>query len=129
MMESGKTDVRKLQKISVLFFRLAWIGGIVGFCLLLAIPIIVGVVGAFRPEMQEMNFLIPCFALLGIYFMINMSIKSAIDCVIEVIGVKRKELTRRNGLEQAFVYFVFTLSFLLGVYWIVRELVKYVETG
>ena len=124
-----KIDVDNLQKASLFFFRLAWIGGVVGFCLLLAIPVIVGVVGAFRPEIREVKVLIPCFLILMFYFMVNMSIKSAIDCLRELIGVLRKKLTKRMGLEQAFVYLVFTLFFWWGIYWIVRELVKYLETG
>ncbi|MHC4889818.1 MAG: hypothetical protein ACYTEO_10210 [Planctomycetota bacterium] len=82
------TDATKLQKASIFFFRLAWIGGAVGFLLVLAIAIILGVVEAFRPETREVKVLIPCVAFLGIYFMINMSIKSAIDCLLELIGVR-----------------------------------------
>jgi hypothetical protein len=95
----------------------------------LAIAIILGVVEAFRPETREVKVLIPCVAFLGIYFMINMSIKSAIDCLLKLIGVRRKKLTKRKGLEQAFVYLFYTLCFWWGVYWIVRELVNYSKTG
>lgn len=124
-----KIDATKLQKVSYFFFRLAWIGGVVGFCLVLAIAVILGVVGAFRPEIREVKVLIPFVAFLGIYFMINISIKSAIDCLLELISVRRKELKKRMGLEQAFVYLVFTLCCWWGVYWIVRELVNYLKTG
>ena len=124
-----KTDTVKLQRASLFFFRLAWKGGIVGFCLLLAIPVILGVVGAFRPEIREVKVLFPCGLFLGIYFMINMSIKSAIDCLLELIAVRRKELTKRIGLEQVFLYLFYTLCFWWGVYWIVRELVNYLKTG
>lgn len=124
-----KIDITKLQKTSLLFFRLAWIGGAVGTCLLIAIAVLLGVAKVSHPEIRETKVLIPFFAFLGIYFMINMSIKAAIDCLIELILVRRKKLTKRMGLEQAFVYLVLTLSFWMGVYWIVRALVNFLKTG
>lgn len=122
-----RIDITKLQKASLFFFRLAWIGGIVGFCLVLAIPVILGVLGAFYPEATEVKILIPCFSILAFYFFFNMSMKSLIDCIIEFIGVHRKKLTKRKGLEQAFVYLIYTLCFWWGIFWVVKELVNYLQ--
>lgn len=124
-----KIDTAKLRKISGFFFSFAWKGGVVGFFLVLAIAVILGVAGAFRPEIREVKILIPCFAILMFYFMINMSMTSAIDCLLELIAVRRKKLTKRLGLEQAFMYLVYTLCFWCGTYWIIRELVNYLKTG
>jgi len=125
MVNRTKIDITKSQKTSAFFFNLGWKGGVVGFCLVL----ILLVVGEFCPEIKEAKILIPCFSFLMIYFFVNMSITAAINCLLELILVRRKKLTKRMGLEQAFVYLVLALSFWLGVYWIVRELINYLKIG
>jgi hypothetical protein len=124
-----ETNYTKLEKASILFFRLAWIGGIVGFFLLLAITVILGVVKAYRPEIGERKVVILCTAFLCIYFIINMSITALIDFLLELIYVRRKKVTKRLGLEQAFLYLGIALFCWWGIYWAIRSLFGYFENG
>jgi hypothetical protein len=124
-----KTNCTKLEKASILFFRLAWIGGIAGFSLVVAVMAISGVVKAYRPEIGETRIAIPCFLSFIVYFMTNLSIKAAIDFLLELRYVRRKKVTKRLGLEQAFVYLGIALFCWWVIYWAIRELFEYLQIG
>lgn len=114
-----KTSTTRLGKISGFFFDLAWKGGVVGFFLVL----ILYLVGLFFPETKDAKISILCFVILVFYFMSNLSMFYAVQFFIDLIDVRRKEVTKRMGLEQALVDVVVFLFCWWVIYWIAREMV------